>query len=90
MNPRKTTILTVILSVFLVMILLTVPAGADTVIIHTNDVHGQLTDNIGYDGLAAYIEERTAAGDEIILLDAGDAFHGKIEVNAFEGVVSRN
>lgn len=51
MNPRKTTILTVILSVFLVMILLTVPAGADTVIIHTNDVHGQLTDNIGYDGV---------------------------------------
>ena len=85
MNPRKTTILTVILSVFLVMILLTVPAGADTVIIHTNDVHGQLTDNIGYDGLAAYIEERTAAGDEIILFDAGDAFQGKVEVNAFEG-----
>lgn len=85
MKPRKTTLLTVILSVFLVMILLIVPAGADTVIIHTNDVHGQLTDNIGYDGLAAYIEERTAAGDEIILLDAGDAFQGKIEVNAFEG-----
>lgn len=73
-------VLLILLTAFLVA-----PAAADTVIIHTNDVHGRFTDNIGYDGLSAYIQERTAAGDEIVLLDAGDALQGKIEANAFQG-----
>lgn len=85
MNRQNTAYLTVILSLFLAIIFLIIPAGADTVIIHTNDIHGRLTDNIGYDGLSSYIAERTAAGDEIVLLDAGDATHGKVEVNSFKG-----
>ncbi len=48
------------------------------IILHTNDVHGGIDDNIGYAGLAAYkneMEEQFGA-ENIVLVDAGDYVQG--------------
>ena len=58
----------------------TFPAGnpeeVAAVILHTNDVHVGLEDNIGYDGLALYKKELEAQYDHVLLIDAGDAIQG--------------
>ena len=48
------------------------------VILHTNDVHCAVDDNIGYAGLAAYQKQMEAAygADHVTLIDAGDAIQG--------------
>ena len=46
------------------------------VILHTNDVHVGLEENIGYDGLALYKKEVEALYDHVLLVDAGDAIQG--------------
>lgn len=46
------------------------------VILHTNDVHCFIEENIGYDGLAAYKKQMLADGNEVILVDAGDHCQG--------------
>lgn len=48
----------------------------DVVILYTNDVHCGVDDTIGYAGLAAYKAEMKAAGNEVLLVDAGDAIQG--------------
>lgn len=48
----------------------------DIVILYTNDVHCGVDDTIGYAGLAAYKAEMKAAGNEVLLVDAGDAIQG--------------
>lgn len=54
--------------------------GADlsgqVVILHTNDVHGHVDDNMGYAAVAALKSDFEQAGAEVLLLDAGDTFHG--------------
>ena len=52
------------------------PEEAAVVILHTNDVHVGLQDNIGYDGLALYKKELEAQYDNVLLVDAGDAIQG--------------
>ena len=49
------------------------PEEVAAVILHTNDVHVGLQDNIGYDGLALYKKELKAQYDNVLLVDAGDA-----------------
>ena len=49
------------------------PDEVAAVILHTNDVHVGLQDNIGYDGLALYKKEVEAQYDNVLLIDAGDA-----------------
>lgn len=53
-------------------------ASSPIIILHTNDVHGGIDDNIGYAGLAAYKNalEEIYGPDNIILVDAGDAIQG--------------
>ncbi len=48
------------------------------IILHTNDVHAGIDDNIGYAGLAAYKNELEDKYGEhnVILVDAGDAIQG--------------
>ena len=46
------------------------------VILHVNDVHGHAADNMGYSSLSALKNEYEAAGATVLLLDAGDTFHG--------------
>ena len=52
------------------------PEEVAAVILHTNDVHVGLQDNIGYDGLALYKKEIEAQYDNVLLIDAGDAIQG--------------
>ena len=52
------------------------PEEVAAVILHTNDVHVGLQDNIGYDGLALYKKELEAQYDYVFLIDAGDAIQG--------------
>lgn len=52
------------------------PDEVACVILHTNDVHVGLQDNIGYDGLALYKKEVEAQYDNVLLVDAGDAIQG--------------
>lgn len=48
------------------------------IILHTNDVHAHIDENIGYAGLAAYKKQMEARYGEknIILVDSGDAIQG--------------
>lgn len=61
----------------------------EVVILHTNDVHSRAKDDdleIGYARLSTYIKSvRANEGVEPIVLDAGDAFHGKIISYSSEG-----
>ena len=52
------------------------PEEVAAVILHTNDVHAGLEENIGYDGLALYEKEVEALYDHVLLVDAGDAIQG--------------
>ena len=56
----------------------------DIVIIHTNDVHAGIMDNIGYDGLLLYKKELQKKYKNIITVDVGDHNRGGIL-----GVVSK-
>ena len=48
----------------------------DIIIIHTNDVHCGLNDNIGYDGLMLYKKELQKRYKYILTVDAGDHIQG--------------
>lgn len=52
-------------------------ATGDVVVLYTNDVHCGVDGNIGYAGLAAYKAEMEAAGNQVVLVDAGDAIQGE-------------
>lgn len=56
------------------------------VILHTNDVHGRAVADpaggvLGYAAIAQYKKDLEAAGDSVLLLDAGDASQGTPLVN---------
>ena len=48
----------------------------DIVILHTNDVHCALNDNIGYDGLMLYKKELLKRYKNVLTVDAGDHIQG--------------
>ena len=48
----------------------------DIIILHTNDVHCGITDNIGYDGLMLFKKELQTKYEHVILVDAGDHIQG--------------
>ena len=52
------------------------PEDAAVVILHTNDAHVAMEENIGYDGLALYKKELEEQYDHVLLIDAGDAIQG--------------
>lgn len=49
---------------------------ADIAILYTGDVHCAVDDNIGYAGLSAYKKSLEENGDEVLLVDTGDAIQG--------------
>ncbi|MBO7728090.1 MAG: bifunctional metallophosphatase/5'-nucleotidase, partial [Oscillospiraceae bacterium] len=53
-----------------------------TIILHSNDVHGQLA---GYAVMAALKESYEAGGAEVYLVDAGDFSQGSIYVSTSKG-----
>ncbi len=48
----------------------------DIVILHTNDIHCGVDDNIGYAGLELYKKEMQEETPNVVLVDAGDAIQG--------------
>ncbi len=48
----------------------------DLIVLYTNDVHCGVTDAIGYAGLAAFKKALEAEGNDVVLVDAGDAVQG--------------
>ena len=70
-------------SLFLVTAAMTVSAPLmawalehDIVILHTNDIHCGVNDNIGFDGLAQIKRDTLARTPNVALVDAGDAIQG--------------
>lgn len=57
----------------------------DLFIVHTNDVHARVTENIGYSKLATMLKTARAITDNILVLDAGDVTHGTNFANFFNG-----
>ena len=52
------------------------PAQKSLTILYTNDVHCAVEGVIGYSGLAAYKKDLIAKGNEVLLVDCGDAVQG--------------
>ncbi|MDF1618394.1 5'-nucleotidase C-terminal domain-containing protein [Petrocella sp. FN5] len=48
-------------------------------VFHVNDVHSRVIEynNFGFAKMATVVNEARAAGDHVLLLDAGDSFHGQ-------------
>ena len=46
------------------------------IILHTNDVHCGITDNIGYDGVMLFKKELQTKYEHVLLVDAGDHIQG--------------
>ncbi len=50
--------------------------AADVVILHTNDIHCGVSDNVGVARLSQYKKDLKKAGAAVLLVDAGDAVQG--------------
>ena len=64
---------------FLFLFLLPFTAFAeekDIIILHTNDIHCGVSDNLGIDKVAQYKKELQKKGHPVVLVDAGDAVQG--------------
>ena len=90
---KKISKLNVFFVIFMVILFLSCGTYAskekEIIILHTNDVHSRAKDDdleIGYARLSTYIKSvKAELGVEPIVLDAGDAFHGKIISYSSEG-----
>ena len=60
-------------------------ADGDVIILHTNDVHCGVDNNIGYAGVAAYKKELEEAGNTVFLVDDGDEIRGGIMGSVTKG-----
>ncbi len=98
MNLRNRKVLSIILSFALILGIMIVPgkiafaedAPKTLTIVHVNDVHGRLKLNdrgkeIGFARLKTKIDELKAADPNVLVLNAGDTFHGDVDVNLSQG-----
>lgn len=64
-------------------------ADMEVTILHTNDTHGRIEEGkyagMGFAKLASIIDEYRHKKDNVLLLDAGDTFHGQTIVNLVRG-----
>ena len=51
-------------------------AGKEIIILHTNDIHCGITDNLGIDKVSQYKKDLKKQGYPVALVDAGDAVQG--------------
>jgi len=83
-------------ALFLVLVLAvagcsSLPKVADSTLIvaHTNDTHGRIIeakyDGMGFAKISAEVKKLKAKNSNVLLLDAGDAFHGTTLVTLSEG-----
>ena len=96
MNLRNKRFISVILSFVLVLGIMIAPSSvfaAETqklTIVHVNDVHGRLKfdegqKEIGFGRLKTKVDELKEDNPNVLLLNAGDTFHGVVDVNLTEG-----
>lgn len=96
MNLRGKQFISVILSFVLVLGIMIVPSSAfaaetqKLTIVHVNDVHGRLKfdegqKEIGYGRLKTIVDELKEDNPNVLLLNAGDTFHGVVDVNLTDG-----
>ncbi len=85
----KKQILCLFLTLTLIMTLMPLCASAEDesyegklIILHTNDVHGEIT---GYAALSAYKKSLESMGADVLLVDAGDFSQGSPEVYITKG-----
>lgn len=85
-----------LLSIMLTLTLLfsvTIPVAAaedvNITIFHLNDTHSRIEtgdyDGMGFDKVATIVKEARDAGENVLLLDAGDTFHGQTFATISEG-----
>src|SRR6056297_1463393 len=71
----------------------TISKNSDLVILHTNDTHSRVKagkyDGMGFAAIATKVNEIREANENVLLFDAGDAFHGQVisQLNEGESVV---
>jgi len=71
----------------------TISKNSDLVILHTNDTHSRIKagkyDGMGFAAIATKVNEIREANENVLLFDAGDAFHGQVisQLNEGESVV---
>jgi len=71
----------------------TVSRSGDLVILHTNDTHSRIKagpyDGMGFAAISTKVNEIREANENVLLFDAGDAFHGQVisQLNEGESVV---
>jgi len=66
----------------------TVVAGSDLIILHTNDIHGRIEMDEGLLGMpyiASIIEDYRERYDHVLVMDAGDTIHGRPITNTLYG-----
>ena len=75
-NLRKLycTILTLLVTLMIPVVVLA--AGKDIIILHTNDIHCGITDNLCIDKVSQYKKDLKKQGYPVALVDAGDAIQG--------------
>ncbi|MCT4632363.1 MAG: 5'-nucleotidase C-terminal domain-containing protein [Firmicutes bacterium] len=82
---RKILSLVLVLSMVFGMSTFAMDAGMSTekeiIVVHTNDTHARLEEGkyagMGFDKIATYVRDLRAQGKNVLLLDAGDTFHGQ-------------
>ena len=98
MNLRNRKVLSIILSFALILGIMIGPASVVfaeedakmLTIVHVNDVHGRLKlgergGEIGFARLKTKVDELKTADPNLLLLNAGDSFHGDVDVNLSQG-----
>ena len=60
-------------------------SSGDIVIMHTNDIHSRVDDNLGYTSVKAWKDYFEQNGNDVLLLDAGDTLHGLPIANLSNG-----
>lgn len=96
---RNKRIIGMVMSFVLVLGLMIMPATVSLAeehetltIVHVNDVHGRLEENdfdgtIGYPKMKTFLDGMKEENPNMLLLHAGDSFHGTIPANLTEGEV---
>ncbi|MGM0397320.1 MAG: 5'-nucleotidase C-terminal domain-containing protein [Bacillota bacterium] len=94
---RNKRIIGMVMSFVLVLGLMIMPAtvlfaaGHDTLtIVHVNDVHGRMAEDdyggtLGYPKMKTFVDSLREEEPNLLLLHAGDSFHGTIPANLTEG-----
>ena len=73
---RKLYVSILVLLATLMIPVVVIAAGKEIIILHTNDIHCGVTDNLGIDKVSQYKKDLKKQGHPVALVDAGDAIQG--------------